>query len=183
MAKTSPKNWLHHGLIKVTQLHFILVLAYVVQLIAYHAGNLITPDILLRRWIASALLFACLTAIWYAARDGNQTLATSKRLVLSLILLDTAFASFNVYIQRGMASRAVLLFALPILVSALLRRRSALLATAALCAVAYSTTAISYFVLNFNEGYKIELYGEISFYCVMFFLLALMCWPLIRRDN
>jgi heme/copper-type cytochrome/quinol oxidase subunit 4 len=90
-------------------------------------------------------------------------------------------ASFNVYVQRGMASRAVALYAIPLVVSTVLMSRAALLTTAALCVAAYTTTAVSYFVLNFNEGYKIELYGEITSYSVYFVILAALLWVSIRH--
>ncbi|HSX24257.1 MAG TPA: hypothetical protein VLE74_04105, partial [Candidatus Saccharimonadales bacterium] len=57
---------------------------------------------------------------------------------------------------------------------------SAIFASAALSVAAYTSSAVAYFVLNFNEGYKIELYGEVGFYCVLMFILASFLWSITR---
>jgi hypothetical protein len=82
-----------------------------------------------------------------------------------------------------MASRAVFLFALPILVAACLHRWGMIQLTAILSVVAYIVTAIAYFVLNFNEGYKIELYGEIGFYSALILAFGSMVWALVRSKH
>src|SRR5690606_10929252 len=97
-----------------------------------------------------------------------------------LILADILIASFSVYTQRGMASRAVLLYIIPILVAASLGKRVVLFGAALLGIAAYTTTAIMYFVLNFNEGYKVELYGEIGFYSAIFLLVASLLWGVVK---
>jgi len=156
------------------------VLLFAVQAVIYDAWKLITPNALLNRWIVCALLFAITTVVWYIARGKIHTTSAAKLLVWALVVSDIAAASFNVYTQRGMSSRAVMLYAVPIIISAVLRTRSALFAAAALSAAAYTSTAIAYFVLNFNEGYKIELYGEVGFYSALFFVLASALWIVVR---
>lgn len=100
-----------------------------------------------------------------------------------IIVADIAFATFNVYTQRGYASKAVLLYIIPIVVATALAKRSSILATALLVIAAYTTTAISYFVLNFNEGYMAELYGEIGFYSGVFLLIATLLWSTSHKKN
>lgn len=158
----------------------MLVGAFIVQIIAYDAWHVITPDIVMRRWIATGLLLVVSAVVWYLSHNPANSLTSYKRLIFLLISADIAMASFQVYSQRGMASRAVLLFTIPIVISAILLSRSAIFATAILATAAYSITTICYFVLNFNEGYKTELYGEVGFYCAAFFVLAAMLSTIIR---
>ena|SRR3990167_10938124 len=174
---------LHIGLIRATRAHFVYILAVILQIIIYDASKLITPQAVFRRWLAAAVFMLAVLSIWYAVRTKIRTNSTYKRLILSLILSDIAFASYQVYTQRGMASRAVVLYILPIAVSAILATRSAIFGTAGLCITAYSATAISYFYLNFNEGYKVELYGEVGFYSALFLITASLTWILVRSKQ
>jgi hypothetical protein len=172
MQKSKSSNWLHESVWRISRLHFLFVFLLITQTVIYDVWKLITPQAVLNRWIACALLLTVTVIVWYFARTQVRSPLISKLLVFTLVLADIAIATFNIYAQRGMASRAVMLFAVPIIVSAVLMSRSAIFATAALSVAAYTTTALAYFVLNFNEGYKIELYGEVGFYSVMFFVLA-----------
>lgn len=174
------RSWLHSSVIKVAGIHFVLVFAYILQVMVYDAWKLINPETVLLRWIMAAFVLLVTTAVWYLAHSRVSSTSSYKMLVWALILADVSLASFNVYTQRGMASRAVALYAIPIAVSAVLASRAALLATATLCIAAYTTTAVSYFVLNFNEGYKIELYGEVGSYSFLFLILAALLWVAIR---
>lgn len=173
-------NHLRLSVVRLARIHFWFVGLFAAQITVYDAWDLVTPDVVLKRWIMAALLLVTTVVVWYLARGQTGGLALYKRLVFGLVVVDIAAASFNVYTQRGMAARAVMLYSVPILVSAVLRSRSALFATAVLCIAAYVLTAVSYFVLNFNEGYKIELYGEVGFYSVLFLILASLIWSLTR---
>lgn len=168
---------------RVARVHFLYIFALAIQLIIFDSGQLITPKMVMRRWFAIGGLTLVTTIVWYIAKNRSGQPSTFKKLIFGLILSDIAFASYYVYISRGMASKAVLLYAIPILVASVLERRSALLATAVLCMTAYIATCISYFVVYFNEGYKLELYGEIGFYCVIFIVLAAINWSFIRRKS
>ncbi len=182
-AAKAQKSWLRSGIIKMSSIHFVFVFAYIAQIMVYDAWKLITPQAVMERWIAAASLLIINTGVWYVARNMASSTIAYKKLVFTLILADIAMASFNVYTQRGMASRAVALYAIPIIVSSVLLSRAALLATATLSIAAYTTTAVSYFVLNFNEGYKIELYGEITSYCFFFLILAALLWVVVRQHS
>ncbi len=148
----------------------------------YDAWQLIAPTAVLQRWVAILSLLAAVTAIWYLAH-GNRDNSYARRLVFYLALSDIAFASFAVYNQRGMASRAVALFVLPILVITSLRNRAAILAMSIFCSAAYIGAAVSYFVFHFNEGYKIELYGEVGFYCLVFITIGALLAALTTADK
>jgi hypothetical protein len=160
------------GLVGICKVHFALVLLFVIQIILYDASRLITPEAVLDRWVVAAMLLAITGSIWYFAKSQNGNLIFYKSFLITLIGSDIVMASFYVYDTRGMASRAVFLYIIPIVIAGLLLSRAALFATAILCIAAYSLTAIAYFTLNFNEGYKVELYGEVGFYSAMFLIVA-----------
>lgn len=144
----------------------------IAQIIIYDASKLIPPEIVLKRWIMMAILLVCTAIIWYLAKNKSTSLNQDRALVFLLVTIDIVLVSYLVYISRGMASRGVALYAIPILVSAILLKKSAVYFTTVLCIASYTTAAISYFVLNFNEGYKIELYGEVGFYSIAMLLVA-----------
>lgn len=165
---------------RVAKLHFVYVFLLAVQLIAYDAAKLITPETTLKRWLSIAVLLIITSIVWYISKDLLGQASTLKKLIFTLIVTDIAMASFLIYLTRGMASKAVILYAIPILVSSVLARRSAVITTACISIAAYVSTAIAYFVLNFNEGYKIELYGEIGFYSAIMLLFSALIWVFIR---
>lgn len=182
MTKAEP-SVLHSKLVTVIRLHFLLAVAFAISIILFDAGNLITPDVVLQRWTMGTTLFVITILAWYASRSHVQSSSYQKLLLYSIILADIMLATFLIYNERGMASRAVILFAIPIVASGILNSRRALITTAALCAAAYSMSAIRYFTVNFNEGYKIELYGTIGFYSAVFFLLAALLGAVISKQD
>ncbi len=173
-------SWLQINVLRIARVHFYFILAYVATIIIYEGWQLITPQAMLRRWTLAAIMLIVTTVVWYAARSVTKNELYYRVLAFTLIILDIYVAAFSVYAERGMASRGVALFAIPIAVSAMLYSRSALFATAALCSAAYSLAAVRYFVVNFNEGYRIELYSVIGFYGAGFFILASILWAVIH---
>lgn len=178
--KITYSDWLSSSVKRVAIAHFLLLAAYAVQTIAWDAWHVIVPEIVLKRWIVSALLLAIAAVIWYLAHNRTNDIATYKRLTFLLIFSDILFAAYNIYIQRGMASKSVILLAIPIAIAGILLSRSALYATAALSTAAYIIATVSYFVLHFNEGYKTELYGEVGFYTAVFFVFAALLSAVVR---
>lgn len=180
-TKISYIRWLQTGLIRLCRLHFVFIGVYALYIIGSDMTQLITPQLVLQRWTADALLLTGVCIVWYAAHNPTVQRSSYFRLMIyALILFDIAFATFNVYTQRGMASRGVMLFSIPIAVSAILLSRRALFLTATLSTAAYSLAAVKYFVDFFNEGYKAELYLEVGFYCAIFFILAALLSVVIR---
>lgn len=173
-------DWLRVSVRKVTLVHFLLLIAYALQIVVMDAWHIIVPQVVLQRWIAASGLLIIIAVCWYLSHNRNNSIATLKRILFTVIVADIAFAAFNIYIQRGMAARAVALFTLPIIISAVLLNRAAIFATAALATAAYIISTVAYFVLNFNEGYKTELYAEVGFYCALFFILAAALSILVR---
>src|SRR5688572_28205601 len=114
---------------RLSRVHFLYVGAVAAQILIFDAWQLITPTTVLHRWIAVLSLLAAVTVVWYLAH-GKRPDDYARKLVFSLALADIAFASYAVYAQRGMASRAVFLFVIPVVVAAALRSRTAIMATA-----------------------------------------------------
>jgi hypothetical protein len=182
MTKAINNPSLKVRLRRVARLHYLYIIAIVTQLILYDAGKLIEPIVVLRRWAVLALLIFVVAVVWYWVQKKNTSQSTLQKLAFMLIATDIFVASFHVYIQRGMASKAVLLFVIPLIVAACLQRKSALIATSLICIAVYSLTAVAYFVLNFNEGYKLELYGEVGFYSAILLLISFALW-IVARPN
>ncbi len=181
--KQKQVSWLQPSVVRVTRVHFFYVLAYAASIIIFDSWNLITPQAVGQRWTMAALMLVVTTWIWYMARSIVNNVAYHKAMIWGLVLMDIGVAGFNVYTQRGMASLAVALFAVPIIISAVLLNRSALFATAALSTAIYALATTRYFTENFGEGYKIELYGTISFYSAIFFVLAGLLWVVVRANR
>lgn len=176
---TTQLKFLQQNVVRMTRLHFLFVAAYVVQLITFDAWHLATPALLRQRWTIAAVLAVINTLVWYGARQKGGSAAFYRGLTFALIAFDIFVAAHGIYTERGMASRSVALFAVPIVVSTALLSRSALMATASLSTIAYVVSAVRYFIDHPSEGYKIELYGEVFYHAAIFFILAAMLWVMV----
>ncbi len=172
MAKKLPNQTIRHIVLRITRVHFVYIAAYMLSVIIFDSWNLITHEAVLQRWTAAGALLVVNTIIWYLCRARLQNENVYKILLIVLLASDILFAAANVYWQRGMASKAVLLFAVPVISAGLVRSRSLLLATAAVSAATYSVAAVRYFFENYGQGYRVELYGEVFFYSAMLFVMA-----------
>lgn len=181
MAVKKQDNWLPVTATRIIRVHFFFAFAYALNIIVSDSWNLIPPEALKQRWNIAAAMLVVTALLWYVARNITKRPQYYQYLIYVLILMDIAIASITVYAQRGMSSRAVALFAVPIAVSSALMSRTALYATATLCTAGYALAAIRYFIANPSEGYKVELYGEVSFYCLVFFILAAILSAVVRR--
>lgn len=183
LRRTPLVDHLHSASLRVARFHLLYVLLYVVQTIVFHASKVITPELLLQRWVAVACLAVVTIAVWLLARSRQASSLVYRWAISAVIIADIAFAAFNVYTQRGYASKSVFLFVIPIIVAAVLINRSALFATAMLAIATYTTTVIMYFVTNFNEGYMSEMYAEIGFYSGLFLLVAGLLWATMHKHE
>lgn len=183
MALKQSHTGLRSRLRRVTNLHYVFMLAVAGQIVLFDSGKFIPPAVVLYRSIALGALAVAVTFVWYMCRNRSGQESTLNKLLALLIVADISFASFMVYSQRGMASKAAMLYFIPIIVSAIAVRKSAILATTALCTITYITTCIAYFVLNFNEGYKLELYGETAFYSICFVIAGMLLWVAVRPKD
>lgn len=154
------------------KIHFALAGLFIAQIIVYDASKLIEPEAVLDRWFVVSMLLLVNGFIWYFVKSKSGNIIPYRALLLSMMMTDLALASFSVYSTRGMASRAVFLFIIPIIIAGLVRSKSALYAAAIASIAIYSLTCMAYFTWNFNEGYKVELYGEVGFYSAIFLVAA-----------
>ncbi|MBA3758023.1 hypothetical protein H0X10_00095 [Candidatus Saccharibacteria bacterium] len=182
MPKQTVKrmSWLQTNTVRIARLHFVYVFTFAASVIAYDAWKLITSQALLQRWSVAVAMLITTTTIWFIARNSARTATVYRSLILVLVLMDIMVAGYSVYSGRGMASRGVALFAIPIIVSGVILSRSALFATASLCVGVYSYAAIKYFTDNPSEGYKVELYGDLFFYGACFFIFSALLWVVVR---
>lgn len=177
------KNWLQVSSLRITRVRFALIAVFIMSTLAADAWNLIPGGTVLQRWTVLALVTVLNTVFWYASRTTVKSEVYYKSLIFSQIVMDILVVSLFVYSQRGIASNAAILYALPIISSATLLTRSAVYATATICASAYSLTAIRYQFLHPGEAYKVELYGELFFYCAVFFFIAALLQIIIRSKK
>lgn len=161
-----------HILLRITRVHFLYILAYMFALIIFDAWNLLAHEAVLQRWTAAGALLVVNAIIWYLCRAGIKNANVYRVLLIILLICDVLFAAMNVYWTRGMASKAVLLFTVPIISAGLARSRSLLLATTVISAAVYSVAAVRYFYENYGQGLRVELYGEVIFHSLFFFVLA-----------
>ena len=173
-------HWLESVSRPAAKLHIVLALIYAVYIVLSDAWNLITPFAAKQRWLALFVVTSVYILAWFYSSKPNRDHGHHRRVIWALITADLALATFSIYTQRGMSSRAVILFTLPIVVSSLLLKKFSILVTT-LCTIAlYILSAWWYFHTHFNEGYKAELAIEVGFYCVFFLILAEVLWLLIR---
>lgn len=174
---------LTNGIVRVCRVLFGFVAVYAAAIIASDAWNLITPDVALQRWTMATVMLAATGAVWYLARAGAKRPAFYAALVNGLVLVYIGIASYSVYYSRGMASRSVMLFTIPIIIAAVLASRVALFAAAIMSTAAYVMTVMLYFANNPGEGYKAELYTEVGFYVALFFVIAALLQAVISRKK
>lgn len=178
MAK-KQQSYLRSCLLRITRVHFFLVLTLVISIIIFDGWNYITLENALSRWTITALLFVINTVVWYGSRDKTKGPGYYKSLLLVLIIADIATATAFVYNDRGVASPAVMLYAAPIVTAAIAYSRRALFAVSALCTASYVLAVVRYFVVNFNEAITVQLYGTAALFSAVFFVLAALLWIVI----
>jgi hypothetical protein len=183
MVMATKGNSVQPHVLRLAHVHFFYILVFVATIVVHDASHYLAPGAVLSRWKVAAAMTLVVTGVWYAAHVKKKSETFYRSLVAALVFADMFFAAFVVYNERGMASPAVALFAVPIGVSAALLNRTAVLATASLCTAAYALAVDKYFVDYFNEGLKVQLYSTIAFYGAIFFILAFLLVVTIQRLN
>ena len=164
--------WIETTALRITRVHFAYIAFYAFAVVIFDTWNLLTHEAVAQRWTAAAIMLVLTTVLWYATRLNILSSARHLIIIWAIIISDILFASWNVYNTRGMASKAVALFFVPIITAALLKSRSTLLAATSFSVAGYSLAAVRYFNLHYGEGYRVELYGEVFFYSAMFFVAS-----------
>lgn len=182
--KSTPSNrWLQTNTVRVTRTHFFLVGFYLLSVIIFDSWNLYTHQATSQLWTAGGVLLTCIVLLWLVARMKFKNYWIYVAITLALVVVDMLFASYIIWWQHGLASKAVILYAVPIVTAATLRSRSILLAVTTLSAVLYSTTSVRYFYQNYGFSYRVELYGTIGFYSAVMFVLAWLLLIIIRPSE
>lgn len=171
---------LYERVLRITRVHFLYVLAFAFSIVVYDSSMLIAPEAVLQRWKYATALLIVITAVWFAARRKKENNSFQHLLIALLVCADIVFASLLVYADRGMASLAVALYAIPIVTAAVSLSRSAVMAAATFSIAGYGLATMKYFVDFFNEGYKVQLYSSIGFYGLCFLLIAMLLTIVIQ---
>jgi hypothetical protein len=184
MIKTKKNSsWLQATAVRVSRIHFIYVAAYMAAIIVFDSWNLFTHVEISNRWTIAAVLLILNTICWYVARIRFSADTIYIVLILFLVIADIIFAATNVYWERGLASKSVALFTIPIVTAACLRSRSTVLAATSLSMAAYSLSTIRYYNLHYGESFRVELWGYVGFFCAVFFILALLLNVIIQPKD
>jgi hypothetical protein len=184
MAKTkNVTSWLQSTAVRVTRIHFVYIAIYMASIIIFDSWNLFTHIDIGNRWTAAAILLILNTICWYVARMKFSSSSIYLVIINLLIIADIVFAATNVYWERGLASKAVALFAIPIITAATLRSRSTVITAASLSAAAYSISAIRYYNLHYGESLRVELWGYVGLFCAVFFVLAALLMVIIQPKD
>lgn len=181
--KKNPVAWLQLAVLRLARVHFLFAAATAIAFIAADGGQLVTSEVVSQRWIILAVMLGATILAWYLAHGNLRAQAYYQVLILAMVVADIIFVTYLIYIDRGMASRAVALYALPIATAGALLNRSAIYGTAALSTTAYVAVATRYFYVHFNEGYRVELYTTLGLYSAGFFALAALIWTTIKAKT
>lgn len=182
MAKKKKQSTLL--ITRVTRTIYFFIAIFALSIVIFDSGNLLTGDAVVDRWTLLSVLFVSNTVAWLiAAQSKSPSIQAILIYLLSGGLL--CFAGFMTYWERGMASSSTILYILPILTIATLKNRHALLATAGLAAGTYAFAAVKYFNDFFNEGYRIQLWGNIALYSGVILTSAwlIMILANLRHDS
>ena len=185
MAKTkkTTANPLQISSQRTARLGFVFIAIYVVSIGIYDAWNLVTPDKLRERWLIALILLVINTTLWFFSKKRKLAPLYYQGIIFLQICMYLGVATYSIYAERGMASNAVILYAIPLSIAAIAYSGKILLLTAFASSAAYTGAAILYFRQFPSEGYKVELYGGIVFYTAIFFLLSGLLWVLVRSRN
>src|SRR4051812_41922984 len=122
--KTKTQNsWLQAAALRVMRVHFLYVASYIASIIIFDSWNLYPHEAIGNRWTLAGVLLVLNTVFWYICRIKFANQMIYFVAVLALIVADITFAGLNVFWERGLASKAVTLFTVPIIIAATLRSR------------------------------------------------------------
>ena len=160
MATKKTAEELQLSITRVTRTIYFFVIMYMISIVIFDSGNLITRESIINRWTIATILLIINTFVWFIA---VQKIPTNTKTITIYLLTATLliFAGLSTYWERGMASTTTIFYILPILVIAILKNRHALLATTILSIGIYAFATVKYFNDYFNEGYRVQLWGTI----------------------
>lgn len=110
--------------------------------------------------------------LWFMTTFKTASVRFYRVVAILQITLDLALASAAIYSQGGLASRATILYAIPIFVSGILLRSPAAFVTAAMSGIAYGGTLFGYLLVHTPNADLQQALVPAIFYPCMFLLLA-----------
>ncbi len=183
MSKNSVVGQLQAGTTRLARVNMALCGAFAIFILGSDAWNLVTRELTSQRWLMFGAMLIVSALVWAMSRNQTASANYYRVLMFMIIAVDLAFATFMIYTERGMSSRGVALYAIPIVASVLFMSRRVIFSIAALSTALYVMAATRYFYVYFNEGYKIELYSTLFLYSASFFILAALLAVTVRRSN
>ncbi len=156
---------------------------FIVYLGIGQAWRLQPPDIIRNQWIAVTITTFIFLLILGLSQKRKASTGYYYLLVFSQITTYLGFISYVIYAQRGMASAAVILYTIPVLVAAVTKASWAVISTAFLAGTSYCLAAFKYFSDYPSEGYKAELYGQMIFYFCVLLLLSRLVHVLLSEKS
>lgn len=185
MAKKKANNSknIQQSSLNAARLGFVFLGIYGLSVIIYQAWRLIPPDMLRSRWILLTVALAVNTTLWFFSRYRKLADLYYQGIIFLQVCMYLAISTYTIYAERGMSSNAIILYSIPLAITAMTYSGKALFACASLCSFAYAAAAITYFNDYPSEGYKVELWGGIVFYSLILFLLSMLLWINIRSKR
>ncbi len=166
-AKTPTDNRML--LRKLTKFQFAFVAAFALFTIIFDGGNVLTREAVYRRWMLVGLLLAVYALFWAAVIKARTNTVLYGSLALC-VLAGLVLAGYMTYWERGMASTSTVLYLFPIASAAFTKSRTYTVVAALLASATYIIACTKYFYDFFNEGYRVQLYGELFFYSAVFII-------------
>ncbi len=167
------------NLTRSTRTLYFFIVIYALSIVLFDAGNLITRDAVIQRWTLASVLLAVNTLVWFASSQSKSKPTQNTLLIYLLTITLVVFAGFTSYWERGMASTSTIFYVLPLLVVSTVHNRHALLATTVLSSGTYAFATVKYFNDFFNEGYRIQLWGQLFLYVGTIFASAWLIMILV----
>lgn len=162
-----PKELLYKS--KLAKINFAFVAVFAIYTIIFDAGNILTREDVYHRWVFAVMLLIVYSLFWVATKKAKTSTVLFGSLILCVVA-DLILAGFMTYWERGMASMSTILYMLPIASMALSGSRTYTVATSLFAAAIYIGASTKYFFDFFNEGYRVQLYGQLFFFGAVFLL-------------
>lgn len=179
----AARNKLQLATLRTARLGFVFTAIFALSVGIYQAWELITPDLIQTRWTITAVLLGVNITLWWFSRHPGFANLYYKGIIFLQIITYIMLAGYMIYAERGMASNAIILFIIPVVIAATELSTLALATTASLAVATYAYAAIRYFNEFPSEGYKVELYGGIVFYGAVIFFISALLWVVIRINS
>lgn len=167
---------------KLAKYNFAFFAVYSLFIIIFDSGNVITREGIYQRWMVAGLLLVVFSFFWIASRKASSY-SQLFRALLICVSAELLLAGLMTYWERGMASTSTVLYMMPIASMAFARSRTYTVATSLFASAAYIIASTKYFYDFFNEGYRVQLYGEIVFYCAVFLITGMVISTLAHASK